>query len=401
MKQVINISKFNLYGLGLALPALLGAFGLPWWGLMIYYGALIFWVSFQQNAPISKSRISALPDHLAPEVLSSYISNASVATLLLDRNKTITLCNGVLRNDFPSIEPGQSFVQIFRFPALNLAIDNALQGEMVAPVLFENSRQSNQFFQAKIVMLNTPFDELLKSKLLIEFTDVTTDTIQETMRKDFIANASHELRTPLTAIQAGLETIISHDDPATTAHFLPIMKTQADRMQRLIEDLMSLSKIESQKTIAPEMKIEICAVLGDVLKLYETKNAMRIENLFGDTKAFVNADGDQITQVLINLIDNALKYAAEGEKIQILRFHMDRKHEGKIGLCVKDFGKGIDKKLIPRLSERFFRVGAGDKDGTGLGLAIVKHIMRRHKGDLQIDSERDQGSEFTIWLKLL
>lgn len=234
-------------------------------------------------------------------------------------------------------------------------------------------------------------------------------------RANFIANASHELRTPLTSIVGYVETLqeVAKDDPESLDKFLPIIHDQAWRMTRLVEDLLSLSRIEMTESDIPSGQLEIknliTAVIESLYPKAKTKN-MPIK-LSGDT-ANVIGSRDELTQVFVNLLDNAIKYGRENTPIQIkiiktqdCRTANHSLYECTTSGCVmvelQDESDGIDPRHIPRLTERFYRV---DKDrskqmgGTGLGLAIVKHIVNRHRGQLEIQSELGVGSLFRVIL---
>jgi len=228
----------------------------------------------------------------------------------------------------------------------------------------------------------------------------------EQMRSDFIANASHELRTPLAAIIGFIETLrgTAADDSEARARFLPIMARQAERMARLVGDLMSLNRIEMNVHLRPGDTV----VLGELL--HETAAAVaplaraaegRIEIEVPRAGTEVTGDHDELNQLFVNLIDNAIKYGGSGGLVEIKLAPMEPGRARMIGVTVTDHGPGIARQHIPRLTERFYRVPGGrggSKAGTGLGLSIVKHILNRHRGDLAIRSEPGQGASFTVWL---
>jgi two-component system phosphate regulon sensor histidine kinase PhoR len=247
------------------------------------------------------------------------------------------------------------------------------------------------------------------------------------MRADFLANASHELRTPLASLAGFIETLRGHakDDVAARDRFLAIMSQQAMRMSRLIDDLLSLSRIELNEHIPPAGDLDLALAAADVLDALgplaeERKVALEVRAPAAG-QAVVVGDRDQIIQVVQNLVDNAIKYAGSGGKVtvevnadlgieQVTRAQSaaaclslltpDRGHEVRYAaLRVSDSGPGIAREFLPRLSERFYRVEGqkGGYAGTGLGLAIVKHIINRHRGGLMVESAEGEGAAFTAY----
>ena len=226
------------------------------------------------------------------------------------------------------------------------------------------------------------------------------------MRADFAANASHELRTPLAALAGFIETLqgSARDDSAARARFLPIMQAQATRMARLIDDLLSLSRIELNAHLRPDKQVDLVAIVRQVADSLQTLARDRGVEIALTTarpdRLVVLGDRDELMRVLENLIENALKYAASGKRIDIM-LAIDGAREALIS--VRDYGPGIAPEHLPRLTERFYRVDVSEsraQGGTGLGLALVKHILNRHGGRLTIDSIAGQGATFTAHLPL-
>jgi two-component system phosphate regulon sensor histidine kinase PhoR len=222
------------------------------------------------------------------------------------------------------------------------------------------------------------------------------------MRADFIANASHELRTPLASIAGFIETLLgpARNDPKAQERFLGIMQAQTSRMARLIDDLLSLSRLEMKSRIDPSKRVDVTALLERVISATAPRAAelsVKIETKLEAHPAIVAGDADELTQVFENLIENACKYGQAGQKIVV----ETQRFDDELQISVTDFGPGIPDEHIPRLTERFYRVeasGALPQKGTGLGLAIVKHILTRHGGRLAIRSRLGEGSTFTVHL---
>jgi two-component system phosphate regulon sensor histidine kinase PhoR len=225
------------------------------------------------------------------------------------------------------------------------------------------------------------------------------------MRTDFVANASHELRTPLSSIKGFIETLqtSAKDDPEARARFLGIMLAQAERMQRLVDDLLSLSRIELEEHIAPQERQALGALALEVTEALAPMAEERRTELRAEIEPpgpIVRGDRDQLAQALGNLVENALKYGG-GAPVRVSLERDEAERPGMIGLSVRDSGEGIAREHLPRLTERFYRVSvkrSRDQGGTGLGLAIVKHILSRHRGELEIESAPGEGSRFTLWL---
>jgi two-component system phosphate regulon sensor histidine kinase PhoR len=239
--------------------------------------------------------------------------------------------------------------------------------------------------------------------ILITFRDQTTTDKLAQMRADFIANASHELRTPLASLRGFVETLQgpAREDPAAREKFLNIMASQAARMTRLIDDLLSLSRVEMKVHLRPTGLVdlnEIASYVAQTLEpLAEGSNA-KIEVHALDTPARIRGDREELVQVLQNLVHNALKYGREGGRVDI-RLAREPGKPNRVSVAVTDDGPGIAPEHLPRLTERFYRANVAtsrEKGGTGLGLAIVKHIVNRHRGDLRIASRVGQGSTFTV-----
>jgi two-component system phosphate regulon sensor histidine kinase PhoR len=312
---------------------------------------------------------------------------------------------------------GVDLRQTVRHPVVIDAVRLGLQGQ--SPSMREVTTLGSQdgAFRVRVVALE-PHPEY-GDRLLLTFADITQARLTERMRADFVANASHELRTPLANISGFIETLLgpaAEDEPARR-RFLDIMSREAARMSRLIDDLLSLSRIELDKYVRPQTMLELPPLLSDVGKTL----AMRLE---GDARQLVLdvepelpqvvADRDQILQVLHNLVSNALKYGRSGSPITISAARepvgregaaSDRSGRGEemVRVSVRDEGEGIAPEHLPRLTERFYRIDTGrsrSMGGTGLGLAIVKHIVERHRGRLEIVSRQGEGTVVSFLLPL-
>ena len=247
--------------------------------------------------------------------------------------------------------------------------------------------------------------------------NVTAMVRAQEARSDFIANASHELRTPLAALSGFIDTLRGHarDDEEARERFLDIMSGEANRMRRLIDDLLSLTRIEQNEHVPPVDEVNIHAVVSEAAAALQglaslDKVTLSIEPQ--DDLPLVLGDRDELVQLFQNLMHNAIKYGRRGGKVHITLSPRPEdaavpgRHgaEALIAIAIKDEGEGIPREAIPRLTERFYRVDvrrSRERGGTGLGLAIVKHIVNRHHGRLLIDSQLGEGSTFTVLLPVV
>ncbi len=238
------------------------------------------------------------------------------------------------------------------------------------------------------------------------FQDVSDQEQAEQMRRDFVANVSHELRTPLTSLLGFIETLRgpARDDTAARDRFLAIMATEAERMNRLVRDLLHLSRVEAQERQRPTGHEDLARLVQTAvqsLRPLAEQSGVALVLAGLDHPVPIQADADQITQVVTNLVENAIKYGGAGKWVGVSLTRQDGPRGRTVRLEVADHGEGIDPVHLPRLAERFYRVDghrSRDNGGTGLGLAIVKHIAHRHRGKLVVESVLGQGTRVSIIL---
>ena len=301
-------------------------------------------------------------------------------------------------SEFLEADPiGSHLTTYFRAPTVMQAAKSALQFNEKSNVEFEVKGQSSRSFDVFI----SAFDTATTRKVLLIVRDQTYQQQIERMRSDFVANASHELRTPLTALTGFIETMqgAAKLDVAAREQFLGLMKTQADRMARLTDDLLSLSRIEINEHVRPSGTVSVYSLIEQCADLLTDSAASSgcMINIAVDKALVVAGDSDQLMQVFQNLLENALKYGVKGKPVEVTA----RQSLASTDVVVRDYGIGIAAHHIPRLTERFYRVDVKDsraRGGTGLGLAIVKHILNRHRGKLIIESELGKGSTFIVRL---
>jgi two-component system phosphate regulon sensor histidine kinase PhoR len=294
---------------------------------------------------------------------------------------------------------GQHLSQAIRAPAVLEAVTRAIAQGSSASVDYEVRGPLARKFEVYVSPI-MPARSGSPAVLLV-LKDLTREQQIERMRSDFVANASHELRTPLASLSGFIETLqgAARNDETAREKFLNLMRSQAERMKRLIDDLLSLSRIEMNVHLRPSAKVDLAQVARHVCDLLssmaqEEKVALQI-NL--DSKLEVAGEWDELVQVVVNLVENAIKYSEPGKTVRI----EGRQEAGFAALSVIDEGRGIAEEHIPRLTERFYRISVQEsrsRGGTGLGLAIVKHILNRHRGRLLVTSRLGHGSHFTIRL---
>ena len=443
-----------LAGGAISAPLILGAFHTPTAlqaiGLSIFLTGLSF-VLFRRRAD-DQGRFAS-PDIIARPMPEMRPAHEPPFGLILDRlEDPVLLVTGGHRLDPGSWRfvyanaAARSLLRIqraegplstaMRAPEVLATVEKALFDRAAGEAWYDSGGAQDRTWRARTSPLDgsgpdpRPADA---PRALLTLRDETESRRSERTRADFLANASHELRTPLASLTGFIETLRGHarDDPAARDAFLAIMHAQADRMRRLIEDLMSLSRIELGEHIRPSGVVDLSLAVVDVLDalepLAQAKNVSFQTQIPAPGEALAQGDRDQILQVIQNLTENALKYSPSGAAVAVevvsnLKVSqggapispsagqfslLTPDHVGAqayLALSVRDSGQGIARSDLPRLTERFFRVAgqkSGDHAGTGLGLAIVKHIVNRHQGGLTVESVEGQGASFTVYLPIL
>ncbi len=331
---------------------------------------------------------------------------------LLDRQRRIGRANLAARKLFGRELNGRELAAVLRNPGVLGAIDRVLGGGSGETLEFILPGPMELTFRALVEPL--PARSADGTVAVLALHDLTAIKRIEQMRADFVANASHEMRTPLSALLGFIETLRgpARDDVEARDRFLGIMQDQASRMSRLVNDLLSLSRIELNEHTQPSEQVDLTQVLKQVcdgLELRAEGRGMRVAITLPPHLPPVIGHADELTQVFQNLIDNALKYGRDDTPVEVSIGLVDRVPTGlgqrmtfgAVRIAIRDHGDGIAKEHLPRLTERFYRVDTARSrklGGTGLGLAIVKHIINRHRGALTIDSALGDGSTFTVYL---
>ncbi len=316
--------------------------------------------------------------------------------IIFDAQGTALIVNPAAKQAFRGLNVGIGFNQWFRDGNVLAAFSKVKADGKPATVELVEKRPLERAFRVDMAAIDSNI-----SAILMVFSEHTEALRVDRMRADFIANASHELRTPLTAVTGFLETLQgpARNDVVNRERFIVLMLEQTQRMARLIDDLLSLSRFETQSAPGKMQAIDLALVAGttvDALAGLAAQHDVKIENALLPGMLTVDGDPDELTQVLQNLIENAIKYGAAGGRIEIGAANPNPREKG---FFVRDFGAGIPSEHIPRLTERFYRVdieASRQQKGTGLGLAIVKHILTRHRARLVIESRQGVGSTFSI-----
>ncbi len=346
---------------------------------------------------------------VAPRALTRLVEGMADPLLLLDMKQRVIHANRAARALLGETVVGKDISFYMRHPAALDALDAAIATGEAAEREFTLLDPVERTCMMRASIIEAGEEDTLERFVLASIFDLTKMKRAEKMRADFVANASHELRTPLAAIIGFIETLAgpAANDAEARRRFLAIMGEEAARMLRLIEDLLSLSRIEMDEHLPPSGAVELAPLLENIVDTMAPrgkKDAPEIRLSLAEALPPVRADRDQLVQVFQNLIDNAIKYSRAGTPVDITAQLVERlpgRSEGGVAVTVFNQGEAIPPEHIPRLTERFYRVDSARSrklGGTGLGLAIVKHIVSRHRGTLTIDSAPDQGTTVTVHL---
>jgi two-component system phosphate regulon sensor histidine kinase PhoR len=370
------------------------------------------WIGSTRRAPVVTAALPAQRGPLLGDPLvEAVIAGLPDPVIVLDRAGRVLAFNPQAARMAPALRRGEPASLALRVPEIVEAIRQAVATNAPQRVEFFERVPVDRWFAGWVtpVELADVAPGLERGLVLISVQDLTPLRRVEEMRADFVANASHELRTPLASLSGFIDTLQgpARDDPAARERFMEIMKGQARRMARLIDDLLSLSRIELNAHLQPQTTADVGAVVrqvADALQVLARERGVAIDIRAPAQPLVVIGDRDELTRVFENLIENALKYGGGGKRVEITLERAEAAEgPGEAVVVVRDFGAGIPPEHLPRLTERFYRVDVGQsraEGGTGLGLALVKHIVNRHRGRLHIESTLGQGAVFTVRLPL-
>ena len=337
--------------------------------------------------------------------VSAIVGGMPDPAVLLDRAGRVIHLNAAAAQLAPALRKNELAQFALRSPEIISALREAIATTEARRATYLDHVPVDRWMELIIIPVSVPtlFGGTDKC-MLMTFHDQTPLRRVEEMRADFVANASHELRTPLAALSGFIDTLQgpARDDAKARERFLGIMHIQATRMARLIDDLLSLSRVELSAHVRPDTLVDIVPIIRQVVDGLEPlarERQVAINIDLPDTPAWIAGDREELLRLFENLVENALKYGASGGKVVVsLIAATSSEGQPEIRVLVRDFGPGIAPEHLPRLTERFYRVDVGDsraQGGTGLGLSLVKHIVNRHRGRLVIESVLKNGATFT------
>ncbi len=399
----VFIALVQFAGLGV-MPALIG-FAAVAIAVLVREAAI---PGVDETSLYGKRTAPAIADRLVEAVVAGLPDPA----IALTPESLVVAFNASVQQITPGISRGEPISFALRVPDVLEAIRAVASTPQARRVEFFQRVPTDRWWEAAIAPLVLPGEAPSQDRNLVLLTlrDLTPLRRVEEMRADFVANASHELRTPLASLSGFIETLQgpARNDAPSRDRFLAIMKVQATRMARLIDDLLSLSRIEQKAHIHPDSPADLFAIVRQVADgLSPLAHEREVEiKITGEANALtVPGDRDELIRVFENLIENALKYGAPGKRVDITLAREPAGGEARDAVVsVRDYGPGIAPEHLPRLTERFYRVDIGEsraQGGTGLGLALVKHILARHRGRLAIESTPGAGANFAVRLPLL
>jgi two-component system phosphate regulon sensor histidine kinase PhoR len=411
------VARRGLYCLaaGLILGAMLMASEIParGWvagtlGALALAAAILSGFRVRRLNPIASSGASEVAGDSLPKLAKEVFAQLPDPLMLMDASGRVIFANAAMASVVGLDAQRKHVSAVWRTPAVLQAIERTIETGDATMVEFSTPVPVARDYQAYARRIDhAPYITALVLH------DVSAVKRAEQARADFIANASHELRTPLAAVSGFIDTLRGHakDDEAAREQFLEIMSVEAGRMRRLIEDLLSLTRIELNEHVPPSGDVDVVEVVQSAaatLQALAKKDDVAIN--IADTPPLPHVVGqrDELIQLFQNLIHNAIKYGKDHGNVWIafaqsapVALPGRRGSSQQISIAIRDDGEGIPREAVPRLTERFYRVDvkrSRERGGTGLGLAIVKHIVNRHGGRLQVESKAGEGSTFTVVL---
>jgi two-component system phosphate regulon sensor histidine kinase PhoR len=401
-----------LVAAGLALTALVTLGELPVIGAAVAFAlivaaALVPWRLHDETASRDDVRTN---DPVESAAVNAIVAGMPDPAVLLDRAGRVLHLNAAAAQLAPALRKNELAQFALRSPEIIAALREAIAHSQTRRATYLDQVPVDRWME--LVITPVPVPTLFGGSdkcMLMTFHDLTPLRRVEEMRADFVANASHELRTPLAALSGFIDTLQgpAKDDAKARERFLGIMHAQATRMARLIDDLLSLSRVELSAHVRPDTLVDLVPIIGQVVDGLEPlagERQVAIEVELPDQAVTIAGDREELLRLFENLIENALKYGASGGRVivSVTTFEPPKPISGEATpeyrIVVRDFGPGIAPEHLPRLTERFYRVDVGDsraQGGTGLGLSLVKHILARHRGRLLIESVPNQGATFT------
>lgn len=369
--------------------------------ILCFFGYRFF--QRNQNKPNSSKNLSEIQNIIFSE--QKVLDQIPDEIIIINKEKNIIFINKKSEERFGKNIKDHHIAEVLRNADFLNAIDQVISNKNPITIKIENKKPIFQVYEA-VIFTSPPFFLGTQQSFFICMRDLTDMHKVQQLKSDFVANVSHELRTPIQTIKLGLETISQghgQNDEEAKKNFLSLMLKETIRMEDLIKDLLTLSKIEQQEHVKPSNKINIQEIIEYVQKFYQesfSKKNISIDNNLDLQHLDVIGDKDRLIEIFSNLINNSIKYSEPNKKIYI---SSQKKSNEQLEIHIKDEGIGIPRELLPRISERFFRV-ENEKtrkiNGTGLGLAIVKHLIKQHRGEFHIQSTEGSGTEISVRLPL-
>jgi two-component system phosphate regulon sensor histidine kinase PhoR len=353
-----------------------------------------------QSSPVA-SRAVSRPAAIADDTAAGFVAALDLPLVLLGPDlRVLAVSRGAL-SFMPALGEGKAVGLALRDPDALAAIESTRGTGAPSSVEITEPSPPERTFRLNVARLSRG---QARSPILLWLDDLSPIRAVERLRVDFIANASHELRTPLATLLGFIETLQgpAREDAAARERFLGIMHDQGRRMSRLVDDLLSLSRIEQRAHQTPADPVDLAGILREIvdsLSVMAAERGVVVESPAATAALMVAGDRDELLRLVENLVENAIKYGRDGRRVELGLVRKDALAE----LTVRDFGPGIAPEHIPRLTERFYRIDVGasrEAGGTGLGLAIVKHIVLRHRGRLLIESPPGEGLLVRVSLPL-
>ncbi len=402
----LTLAATLIFGAGLSWPFALGA------GLTVVLAGFVVRLRPKGRAPLEETLLARRAARLTDLTVEGLMAAMPVPAVLLDPKLVVRTHNAAATRLLPGLRRGEPLMLFLRAPEVVDVVRRALAANTPQVIDYQERVPVARWFgvdAVPVAITSEARDGVRPDYILMVLRDLTEERRLERLRADFVANASHELRTPLASVLGFIETIQgpARNDPAARDRFLDIMLTQARRMSRLIDDLLSLSRVELNEHVRPTEIVDLVSLIAqlrDTLVQGAADQGVTIEIAAAEAALRVRGDADELFRLFENLVQNAVKYGGAGGRVVV---SLDA--EGRDGrpteavVTVRDFGPGIPAEHLPRLTERFYRVDVAssrDKGGTGLGLALVKHIVNRHRGKLAIASTPGEGAAFTVRLEL-
>jgi two-component system phosphate regulon sensor histidine kinase PhoR len=408
--RALAIGSARLYGRRALLSTTAAVFAaflvmrtLNWTEALIGFAVIIIVALFApRSVEVAAAPVGpAVSSDFAGSVMRHFADALTDPCLILDARGVVVHRNTLAAHAFPSTQEGALLTFSLRQPAIVGALDAAMRSGAPQSVELHQTVPSETWHQVTISPLHG-----VDRYLVVTLRSLTDQKRIDALRGDFIANASHELRTPLTSLIGYVDTLLgpAANDAKAREKFLGIMRGQGARMSKLIDDLLSLSRIEMRQHVRPTGAVDLSILLREVaegLAMQATEAGVAIELDVPAAPAVTAGDRDELYEVFENLLDNAIKYGGDGGRVVLALGPSAGRTGFEHAVTITDFGAGIAEEHVPRLTERFYRVDAESsrkKKGTGLGLAIVKHILNRHHGLMSIRSQPSEGTRVEVLL---